>query len=100
MADTMVYQAEKSLKELGDKVDSGLKMEVESKIADVKKALESDDKARIVSASEALQQAMSQMGQAMYQQQQAQPGSNGSHSAPGDTSRDDEDVVEGEYTTA
>jgi molecular chaperone DnaK len=100
MADTMVYQAEKSLNELGDKVDSSLKVEVETKIADTKKALESDDKARIVAASEALQQAMSQMGQAMYQQQQAQPGGNGSQSAPDNTSRDDEDVVEGEYTTA
>jgi molecular chaperone DnaK len=100
MADTMVYQAEKSLKELGDKVDASLKLDVENKIADVKKALESDDKARIVAASEALQQAMSQMGQAMYQQQQAQPGGNGSQGAPDNTPRDDEDVVEGEYTTA
>jgi molecular chaperone DnaK len=99
MADSLVYQAERSLKDLADKIDSGLKLEVENKIADVKKALEGDDRNRIVSASEALQQAMSQMGQAAYQQQ-AQPDSNGAGRPTDEASRDDEDVVEGEYTTA
>jgi len=99
MADSLVYQAERSLKDLADKVDSGLKLEVENKIADVKKALEGDDRNQIVSASEALQQAMSQMGQAAYQQQ-AQPDGNGAGRPTDEPSRDDEDVVEGEYTTA
>ena len=70
-------------------------------MADVKKALEGNDKGRIVSATEALQQALSQVGQAAYQQQaqqQAQPGSNG-HSAT-DTDTNDENVVEGEFSEA
>ena len=106
MADSLVYQAEKSLRELGDKVDSGLKSDVENKIADVKKALEGDDKGRIVSTTEALQQSMSQIGQIMYQQQQAQgqaqPGNNGSgyETGPEGTQSRDEDVVEGEFTEA
>src|SRR6185503_6842368 len=54
LADNLVYQAE-------------------NKVADVKKALEGDDKARIVSASEALQQAMMKLGQAAYQQPGQQP---------------------------
>ncbi|MFQ5577655.1 MAG: molecular chaperone DnaK, partial [Anaerolineae bacterium] len=54
-ADNLVYQSEKTLNDLGDKVDAGLKATVEQKISDVKQALESDDKTRIVSASEALQ---------------------------------------------
>ncbi|MEW5959840.1 MAG: molecular chaperone DnaK, partial [Chloroflexota bacterium] len=100
LADTMVYQAEKTLKELGDKADRDLKSQVENKVADVKKALEGDDKGRIVSATEALQQALSQLGQAAYQRQaqQAQPASNG-HSAT-DTDSRDENVVEGEFREA
>jgi molecular chaperone DnaK len=99
LADTMVYQAEKSLRELDGKVDASLRAEVENKVADVKKALEGDNKGRIVSATEALQQAMSQMGQAAYQQpgQQASDGSNGRDA---DRSGSDENVVEGEFTEA
>jgi molecular chaperone DnaK len=99
MADSLVYQAEKSLKELGDKADPALKAQVESKMADVKKALEGDDKARIVGASEALQQALSQLGQAAYQQAGAQAYSNGA-SGSTDQSGQGEDVVEGEFTEA
>ncbi len=92
LADNLVYQAEKSLRDLGDRADPVVKAEVESKVDDVKKALEGDDKARIVSASEALQQAMMKLGQAAYQQ----PGTNGQ----GAPSGSDENVVEGEFTEA
>jgi molecular chaperone DnaK len=102
MADGLVYQAEKTLKELGDNVEAGLKADVENKTADVKKALEGDDKGQIVHASEALQQALSQLGQAAYQQQaqtQTQHSSNGS-SDSAEPAGDDENVVEGEFTEA
>jgi molecular chaperone DnaK len=105
LADSLVYQSEKTLRELGDQVDATLKAEVEAKVEDVKQALESDEKARIVSASEALQQVLSQVGQAAYQQQAAgpqataQPGSNGSSSQAGRAEEGEgEDVVEGEFT--
>jgi molecular chaperone DnaK len=98
LADNLVYQAEKTIRELGDKADATLKAEVENKVADVKKALDGDDKGRIVHASEALQQALSQLGQAAYQQQ-AQPQSNGPGHAR-DTASSDENVVEGEFTEA
>ncbi len=105
MADNLVYQAEKTLKELGDNADAGLKAEVENKVADVKKALEDDDKGQIVYASEALQQVLGQLGQAAYQQPgqptEAHTSSNGTgDSAPADTSSSDENVVEGEFTEA
>ncbi|MCB0163772.1 MAG: Hsp70 family protein, partial [Anaerolineae bacterium] len=103
MADSLVYQSEKTLRDLGDNVDATMKAEVESKIADVKKALEGDDKARIVSASEALQQALSAIGQAAYQQQSQgqpqQPHTNGS-GGHAEKSSDDENVVEGEFSEA
>jgi len=99
IADNLVYQTEKTLNELGDKVEASLKADVENKVADVKKALEGDDKGQIVHASEALQQALSQLGQAAYQQQpEAQP-TNGT-SGHTDTAKDDENVVEGEFTEA
>jgi molecular chaperone DnaK len=96
LADNLVYQAERSLRDLGDKADATIKAEVEAKIADTKKVLEGNDKARIVSASEALQQAMMKLGQAAYQQTgpQQQPSSNG-HGQP-----TDENVVEGEFSEA
>jgi molecular chaperone DnaK len=99
LADNLVYQAEKSLRELGDKADSAAKAEVESKIADVKKALEGDNKARIVSASEALQQAMMKLGQAAYQQQ-PQSGYTDGQGSNGSGKPTDENVVEGEFTEA
>jgi molecular chaperone DnaK len=100
LADTLVYQAEKTLREVGDKADASLKAEVETRIADVKKALEGDDKAHLERASSELQQTLSQLGQAMYQQEsQTQAGgSNGAHGAAGEPS--DEDVVEGEFSEA
>ncbi|MEM7346742.1 MAG: molecular chaperone DnaK [Chloroflexota bacterium] len=102
MADNMVYQAEKSLEELGENADATLKAEVESKIADTKKALEGEDKAQIVAASEALQQAMMQLGQAAYQGQQPQggPADPDVGTPPGNTQPNDENVVEGEFSEA
>ncbi|MCK6624582.1 MAG: molecular chaperone DnaK [Anaerolineae bacterium] len=100
LADNLVYQAEKSLRELGDKADAVIKAEVESKVADVKKALEGDDKGRIVSASEALQQAMMKLGQAAYQQQQPGGSYTNGHGSNGSGKSSDENVVEGEFTEA
>jgi molecular chaperone DnaK len=100
LADTLVYQAEKSLGDLGDKADASLRAEVENKVADVKKALEGDDKARIVSASEALQQAMMKLGQAAYQQPGQQPPGGDGYSTNGSAKPTDENVVEGEFTEA
>jgi molecular chaperone DnaK len=95
LADNLVYQAEKSLRELGDKADVTIKAEVEAKIADTKKALESDDKARIVSTSEALQQTMMKLGQAAYSEPGPQQSASNGHKPHAD-----ENVVEGEFSEA
>jgi molecular chaperone DnaK len=97
-ADNLVYQAEKSLRELGDKADASLRAEVEGRVNDVKGVLESEDRNRIESASQALQQTLSKLGQAMYQQQQAQPGGNGKSEAEEEPGDEDEGVIEGEFT--
>lgn len=100
-ADHLVYQAEKSLNELGEKVDGSLRGEVEAKVNDVKDALKNDDLNQIKTTMATLQQTLSQVGQAAYQDEQPTPNSSG---PAGDQQRgpegDDETVVEGEFTEA
>ncbi len=105
MADNLVYQSEKTLRDLGDKVDAGLKADVETKIEAVKKALETDTKEEIISASEALQQTLTKVGEAAYQQPGQQAAPDGGAAPNPETSGDaatgsDEDVIEGEFTEA
>ena len=66
MADTLAYTAERTLNEQSDKVDDELKSKIESAIADVRSALEADDGARLSSTTEALSQAIQEIGQAVY----------------------------------
>jgi len=71
-ADQLVYQTERLIKDLGDKLPSDEKGNVESAIANVKSALESDDTDRIKSATEELQQASYKLSEILYRQ--ADPG--------------------------
>ncbi len=66
LADNAAYRAEKSLTELGDKLEADLKGDLESKIADVRSALSTDDVDRIRSAREALEQAFYKASEAIY----------------------------------
>jgi len=67
-ADTMAYTAEKALKDLGDKVPAATRSDVESKIQAVREALKGSDLAEIRRTSDALSQALQQLGSAAYQQ--------------------------------
>ncbi|MGD9307491.1 MAG: molecular chaperone DnaK [Desulfosarcina sp.] len=67
-ADTLIYTTEKSLKDLGDKVDAETRGNIESASADLKKAMEGDDVAEIQRLSEALTQASHKVAEAMYKQ--------------------------------
>ncbi len=76
-AENAAYQAEKQLGELGDQVDEAAKSEIESAIADVRSALESDDVAEIKARTDALQTAFHKVSDQIYQaaqQQQAAAG--------------------------
>ena len=66
-ADSLVYQCEKSLTELGDKLDAADKSDIEAKIADVKKALEGTDTEAIKNATEELQKKFYEVSTKMYQ---------------------------------
>jgi molecular chaperone DnaK len=99
-ADAVVYQTEKALRELGDKVPAADRSKIESLAEDLKKAAQGEDAARIKQLTEQLQQASYALGQQMYAGQQ--PGgpegeapSGGSQEGPGG-----EDVVDGEFREA
>ncbi|MEE0867342.1 MAG: molecular chaperone DnaK [Clostridia bacterium] len=68
-ADQLVYQSEKTLGELGDKVDENDKAAVQAEIDKVKEALKGTDSAQIKSATEALQQKFYEISAKLYQQQ-------------------------------
>ena len=92
-ADSLVYQTEKALRDLGDKVPSAERGEIESKINDLKSAAQSDDISRIQQASESVQQAFHALSQQLYAQGQPQPEAPGGPSTPPPS---DGDVIDGE----
>ncbi|MBQ5472463.1 MAG: Hsp70 family protein, partial [Treponema sp.] len=76
-ADSLVYQTEKTLKEMGDKISGGDKQKIEDAVAALKKAIEGGDVNDIKAKTEELKQASYKMAEEMYKQQGAagaQPG--------------------------
>ncbi|MEP7134373.1 MAG: molecular chaperone DnaK [Chloroflexota bacterium] len=92
-ADSLVYQTEKALRDLGDKVPAAERGEIDTKINDLKSAGQSDDLGRIQKASETLQQAFHALSQQLYAQGQPQPEAPGGSSTP---PSNDGDVIDGE----
>jgi molecular chaperone DnaK len=104
MADTMAYQAEKTLRDNKDKIPADLNSEVEAKVAAVKEALKGTDTNAIKNATQALNETMQKIGQAIYRQQQppppgGQPPPPGGQQPPpeGGPGGKDEGTVEGEF---
>ncbi len=99
MADSLIYSTEKSLKDLGDKVDAGTRGKVESAAAALKKALEGDDVAEIKRLTEELTQSSHKLAEAIYkqtaQQEQAANGEANGQAASGN--RSDDDVVDADF---
>ena len=71
LAEQLVYTAEKSLKDAGDKAPADVKADVEAKIADLKKVKDGTDIEAIKKATDFLSTAMSKIGEAMMKAQQA-----------------------------
>ncbi len=67
-ADTLIYTAEKSLRDAGDKITPDLKKEVEDKIENLKGLKESSDSAAVKKASEDLSSSLSKIGEVLYKQ--------------------------------
>jgi len=97
LADNVIYQVEKALKENGERVPSDLRYEAESKISDLRQIMNGEDDRRMRSLSEELQQLYGRILQAAAPQAAGTPpGGNGRH---GQTSPEG-DVVEGEFKEA
>jgi len=92
-ADTAAYQAEKMLRDLGDKVPADIKNEVEGKIAAVRSALQGQDVQYIRQTTDELNLSLQKIGQYMYGQQGGQTPPGGQQGGKGP----DEGTVEGEF---
>ncbi len=80
-ADGMIFQCEKSLKDLGDKVSADDKSKIEAAIKDLKDAVATDNVDDIKAKTEALKQASYKMAEELYKQQGAQGAANGPQNA-------------------
>ncbi|MEK6536875.1 MAG: molecular chaperone DnaK [Actinomycetota bacterium] len=90
-AENLVYSTEKSLKDMGDKVDSETKGKIEGAIADLKKEMEGDNTGEIKAKTDALLEASHKLAEAVYQQAQSSPAGDGS---AGSAETDEDEVVE------
>jgi len=100
MADTMVYTAERTLRDLGDKVPAPVRSDVESKVSALKSALQGGDAQQLKRLTQELSEAMQKVGAAVYQQQGGAGGPGAPPPPPGGgegPSKKDEGTVEGEF---
>jgi molecular chaperone DnaK len=99
-ADALIYSTEKSIKEMGDKVEDATKTDVESAIALLKTAMETEDTDEIKRLSESLTQTSHKLAEAMYQQasQAQEPGGDGAEGSSDQASgASDDDVVDADF---
>ena len=92
-AESLVYNSEKTLKELGDKVSGEEKAKVENEIANVKKALEGTDTENIKQATEKLTTAFYEISEKLYKQASAAQGASGAEGATGANGENPEGTV-------
>ncbi len=90
-ADNLVYQTEKALKDLGEKVAASERSNIESKLAELKQALQGDDIEKTKKLTEEVQQAFYALSQQLYAQGQPQPQGGPATPPPGG-----DDVIDGE----
>jgi len=96
-ADQMVYQTEKTLEDMGDKLPASDKAEIESKLNALKETLKGNDTQSIKNATEELTKAFYAVSEKLYQQQGGQAGPDmGGYTAGGPTGSAD-DVVDADY---
>eukprot|EP00899_Mesostigma_viride_P020983 jgi/Mesvir1/28887/Mv17984-RA.1 len=101
-ADSMAYQTEKQLKELGDKVPADVKSKVEAKLATLKDAIKANNTEQMKSAMTALQEEVMNLGKSMYSQPGAgaAPGAGGPPPPGGQAGgkKSGDDVIDADFT--
>jgi molecular chaperone DnaK len=96
-ADSLAYQAEHTLRDLGDKIPAGLRSEVEAGITSVRDALAGNDIARIRTASENLARTTQRIGQETYARPGTTAGTGAGSGNSASSSGGDSETIEGEY---
>jgi molecular chaperone DnaK len=100
-ADSFIYQTEKALRDLGDKVPANDRTNIESKLADLKSVVQTDDVEKIKKTTEEVQNAFYALSQMLYGQGQPEPQPDGGPAAPPPPSGNtDGDVIDGEVRDA
>ena len=101
-AESLIHSTEKQLAEHGDKVSAEVRTEIETALAEAKTAVESGDADDMQQKTAALTQAAMKLGQAMYEQQQAQAqqtgGDAGATGEGGEEKAAEEEVVDAEFS--
>lgn len=99
-ADSQIYSIEKSMEEAGDKIDAGIKTEIENAISNLKKAMEGEDAAEIKRLSDELTQVSHKIAEVLYaqasEQAQAQAGAEAT-AGDAESVKADEDVVDADF---
>jgi molecular chaperone DnaK len=98
-ADSLIYATEKSLKDLGDKVDAGTRANVEKEIENLRELLKKDDTEAIKKGTESLTQASHKLAEIMYSQaSREEPGAGPEPGAGGgEETKKDDDVVDADF---
>ena len=99
-ADSTIYQTEKTLNELGDKVDASEKSDIENAISNLKSVKEKEDATaeEIKKALDELMQKFHQISQKMYQQAQPEGGFDGAQDFSQESSSNNDDIVDADFT--
>jgi chaperone protein DnaK len=102
-ADSLIYSTEKSMSDLGDKVDAELKTDIEGKVTALKSAMEGSDVDAIKAAMDELSKASHKLAEQLYAQKAQEGGADAGAGAagadgPSANKKDDEDVVDADFT--
>ena len=96
-AESLIHSTESQLREHGEKIDAGLKSEIESAVVAARGAVESGDPDQMTEKTNALMQVSMKMGQAIYEKEQAS-GAAGAGAATGTEGGQGEEVVDAEFS--
>jgi molecular chaperone DnaK len=98
-ADTLIYTTEKSIRDLGENIDPAMKADIEGKAEALKSVLQSDDAEAIQKSMDELAQASHKLAEKLYAQKTEAGAQGEPQDAPqGGAAKDDDDVVDADYT--
>jgi molecular chaperone DnaK len=92
-ADALIHTTEKTMAEMGDKLDGNIRMEVEEALGNLKQVVKNEDTQIILQRTETLNQVAHKLAQSVYQQS----GDQGNHSTTGSSASADDEIVDAEF---